>query len=73
MSKKHGYFASPATSQSDDDEAFALAQIMPFQLGCRGTASVRVAFQALRKGMPGCWRHRGPVKPLSSWLEVSAL
>ena len=61
---RHGYFASPATSQSDDDEAFALAQIMPFQLGCRGTASVRVAFQYLKKGMSGCWWRRGAVKPL---------
>ena len=37
------YSCCLATRQSDDDEAFALARIQPFQLGCRGTASAGAA------------------------------
>ena len=65
--------SQPATRRHDDDEAFALAAIQPFQLGCRGTASVRGAFQVLNKARPRRWWNRGEGAPLLSCSQVSAL
>ena len=51
--------SQPATRRHDDDEAFALAAIQPFQLGCRGTASVKVAVLVMKEALPRSWCRRG--------------
>ena len=60
-----------ATRPSDDDEAFALARIPPFQLGCRGTAAARAAVLVVKEARPGSWWHRGEGAPPPSCLGVS--
>jgi hypothetical protein len=61
----------PATHHSDDDEAFALVGILPFQLGCHGTAVARAAVLVMKEARPGSWWHRGEGAPLPSCLGVS--
>jgi hypothetical protein len=68
---RQGYFASPATRPSDDDEAFALARILPFQLGCRGTALAGAAILMMKEARPWSWWHRGEGAPPPSCLGVS--
>eukprot|EP01049_Picozoa_sp_SAG25_P001954 SAG25_NODE_95_length_15927_cov_8.666224_6_plen_196_part_00 len=60
-----------ATRPSDDDEAFALARIPPFQLGCRGTAAARATVLMVKEARPGSWWHRGEGAPPPSCLGVS--
>ena len=57
------YSCCLATRQSDDDEAFALARIQPFQLGCRGTAAARAAVLVVKEARPGSWWYRGEGAP----------
>ena len=44
----------PPPGHSDDDEAFALARIQPFQFRYHAAASVKVAVQVLNGAMPRC-------------------
>ena len=45
----------PSAGHSDDDEAFALARIQPFQFRYHATALVKVAVQVLNEAMPRRW------------------
>ena len=67
------YSCCLATRQSDDDEAFALARIQPFQLRCRGTASAGAAVLVTKEARPGSWWLRGEGAPPPSCLGVSGL
>jgi hypothetical protein len=42
-----------SSGRHDDDEAFALARIQPFQLGCRRAASVRAAILMTNEARQG--------------------
>ena len=57
------YSCCLATRQSDDDEAFALARIQPFQLGCRGTAAARATVLMVKKARPGAGGTEGKAPP----------
>ena len=65
------YSCCLATRQSDDDEAFALVRIQPFQLRCRGTASAGAAVLVTKEARPGSWWLRGEGAPPPSCLGVS--
>ena len=60
-----------ATRPSDDDEAFALARILPFLCKCRDPAPARVAVQMLNEVRPGRWCDRGEGAPLNFCSKVS--
>ena len=61
----------PPPRQSDDDEAFALARIQPFQLGCHGTVVARAAILVVKEARAGSRCHRGEGAPPPSCLGVS--